>query len=122
MIFKKLLIWVYQYIRSLFIAIDQLAGSIAAFGAQWTISAVCGRNMHKSFWWFITVAIIDFTFYPIDGSNHCSRAHKTEHEDEYKHGSWLILFIITFVACFILAPLFWSYHGIKLLIKRFKND
>lgn len=114
---KKAVSVVYQYIKSLFIAVDQLAGSIAGFGPHWTISAVCGRNMYKSFWWYITASLIDFSFYPVDGSKHCRRAHKTEHENEYTHGAWILLFAITFVACVILAPLFWTYHGVKLLIK-----
>lgn len=115
---KKVIRVIYQYLRSLFIAKDQLAGSIAGFGAHWTISATAGKNMYRSWYWYMTAVIIDFSFYPVDGPKHCRRAHKTEHEDEYTHGSWLILFIITFVACVILAPLFWTYYGCYLITKK----
>jgi hypothetical protein len=110
---KQFILDVYSYLKAVFIGFDQAFGAIAGFGPHWTISAVTGKNANRSWYWKLTEFIINFTFYPVDGVDHCNNAWQTEYEEDYKHGAWFLLFTIAFVFCVPLAVVFWTIHGIK---------
>jgi len=88
------------------IAIDQLGNAIAGGHPDATISARVGyfskRALSTQFYWKSLEKIIDYTFYPLDGKNHCNKALQTDIDVPFRHGSDIILFflsIIVLVAC-----------------------
>lgn len=83
MITKKTKLW--QYTSHLFVSIDQLGNALAGGNADNTISARVGfyTNHHydkgkEPWYWCWFEKIIDTTFYPVDGPNHC---HEAYHND-----------------------------------------
>ncbi len=96
------------WLKGVLVAIDQLGNAIAGGNPDVTISARTGyfANVFKTnlrFYWKSLEYIIDFTFYPIDGPNHCYQAYLADKEEEkHKLGSdimRLILSLITIIAC-----------------------
>lgn len=73
-----------SYLINFFISIDQLGNVIAGGNPDNTISSRVGyytryHESDKNPWhWKIFEAIIDFTFYPIDGPEHCHQAYHSD--------------------------------------------
>ena len=94
------------------VAIDQLGNAIAGGHPDATISARVGffaRNA-KRFkpYWRCLEAVIDFSFYPVDGPKHCFQAWQADKDRKFQHGSdvaRIILSFFIFVACPIIAIL-----------------
>jgi hypothetical protein len=89
------------------IAIDQLGNAIAGGNPDATISARVGffaihsRGI-KRYYWLLLQAIIDFTFYPVDGPRHCYQAMLDDKDEGFKEGSdvmRVILGEIIILAC-----------------------
>ena len=84
MITKKSKIW--KYFSRLFLSIDQLGNALAGGDPDNTISARVGYYNHHYFpenekvpwYWSVFEKIINVTFYPADGPNHC---HEAYHND-----------------------------------------
>lgn len=120
------------YWNSLLIAIDLLGNAFAGGNPKVTISARVGYQSHvhaqtgnQSLFWEGCESLIDFTFKPIDGYDHCWKAYnwttKTllsakrkklhiNHGPDFMLG---VLAIITAVACLILIPITYSIGLIK---------
>jgi len=99
------------WILRILIAIDQLGNAIAGGNPDATISARVGYFSQKEHcpyqWYWKTLEwIIDFTFYPIDGPNHCLHAFQRDKDEMFRRGSDLakaLLSTITIVACLFLS-------------------
>ena len=99
-----------NWILNVLVSIDQLGNAIAGGNPDATISARVGYFSETgdcSFrqYWELLRRIIDFTFYPIDGPNHCVNAYLADPES-VKPGNDLaraFLGIIVIVSCIFLA-------------------
>jgi len=74
------------YILRVLIAIDQLGNAIAGGHPDITISARTGyfsrvKKTKFRMWWRTLESVIDFTFLPIDGANHCYQSYLSDEQD-----------------------------------------
>jgi len=100
-----------SWIKGVLIAIDQLGNAIAGGNPDATISARTGyfANAAKSdfrYYWVTMEYIIDFSFYPIDGPNHCYESYLDEKDENIVVGSDFmraILGLIIIVASSLIA-------------------
>ena len=66
-----------EYVRNIAIGFDQLANTILRGYPDETLSARCGRLIHRSpykYW----AMLIDAIFHPFQGPDHCVNAHLKE--------------------------------------------
>ena len=73
------------------------------------------NKIYKAFKW-----VVDTTFYPIDGKDHCKNAYLRDRKEDYTLGQgWVlgewIMCLLLVITCIPLSVLFWSYHVIKKL-------
>jgi hypothetical protein len=67
--------------------------------------------------------IVDTTFFPIDGKDHCLKAYLNDRGEDYTvgkgwvYGEWLMI-LISVAFCIPLSVLFWIYYGIKKLFTK----
>ena len=108
MITKKSKIW--QYFSFLFVSIDQLGNAIAGGNADNTISARVGYyNHHYTFesnevpwYWSWFERIINTTFYPVDGPNHCHEAYHNDAGEIFDNRITNVM--VAFAAALIIIP------------------
>ena len=100
-----------SWLRNVLIGIDQLGNTVAGGNPDVTVSARVGYNakMVKGktrHYWLLMELLINFTFYPDDGPNHCYEAYMADKNEEHKHGSdWMrfILSVFIIVGCIFLS-------------------
>lgn len=91
-----------------------------------SISARIGYNVrnNKYLFWKFCRAIVDTTFYPVEGWGHCERAYQNQLCNAYTvHGSVIglvFMSLLMLVVCILLSVLFWGWHGISKLIQKLK--
>lgn len=114
------------------IAIDQLGNAIAGGHPDATISARVGyfsdkapsnpeKDRSNRLYWKSLEKVIDLTFYPIDGKNHCYKAYLKDIRQHYQRGNDLtrvFLSIIILVACPLIAIVL---HLLLLFIPKWRN-
>lgn len=98
-----------SYLSNLFVSIDQLGNVLAGGNPDNTISSRVGYyNKHKSdsekapVQWRIFETIINFTFYPIDGEDHCHEAFHNDAGEEFDNNTKNIL--VAILATVIIVP------------------
>lgn len=97
-------------ILALLLNIDRLGNALTAGDYRATVSARVGYHAQKlQPYWIVLEWIIDQTFYPVDGRDHCNRAYHYEKAKGYKHRrgndiALLLLSVVVILACIILAP------------------
>lgn len=113
------------------ISIDQLGNAIAGGNPDSTISARVGYFANKDtcsikdrcykFYWKYLERVINFTFYLVDGPEHCLQAYQNDNDEKFKKGNDLMRFLLSiiiqfacpfiFVALFIMVTIFpdWRY-------------
>ncbi len=98
-----------SYLSNLFVSIDQLGNVLAGGNPDNTISSRVGYyNKHKSaiekapVQWRIFETIINFTFYPIDGEDHCHEAFHNDAGEEFDNHTKNIL--VAILAAVIIIP------------------
>ncbi len=66
-----------EWLRNVAIGVDQLLNTIVRGWPDESLSARCGRLVHRYPYkaWRV---IVDAIFYPFQGPNHCVNAHKKE--------------------------------------------
>ncbi len=113
-----------QYIFSILIAIDKLGNAIAGGSHLNTISGRVGffaNVKNAALWplyWAIIELLINWAFYPIDGTNHCYQAYLKEikkcHSRDYQRGSdvalitlSILIAVVTPLIGLVLYPLMW---------------
>jgi hypothetical protein len=103
------------YLGNVFVAIDQLGNALAGGNPDNTISARIGyycnhSDLNKWYWKFLN-KIIDFTFYPIDGKNHCHEAYHNDAGELFDNKTSNIAIAITAILvvplCFLMAIILW---------------
>ena len=110
-----------QWLWNVLVAIDQLGNTLAAGNPDITISARVGFFANEStdrrfyYYWLCLERIIDFTFYPLDGPNHCLQSLRNDNESGHQQGSDLargLLGIITIIACLFIAIITWTAYAL----------
>lgn len=98
-----------SYLGNFFLSIDQLGNVIAGGNPDNTISARIGYyNQHnitknKAPWqWRFFEKIIDFSFWPIDGKNHCHEAFHNDAGEDFDENTKNIL--VALLAAIIIIP------------------
>ncbi len=97
------------YIGNFFVSIDQLGNVIAGGNPDNTISSRVGyytnhhNIMNKAPWqWRVFEKIIDFTFWPIDGPNHCHEAFHSDAGESFDENTNNIL--VALLATILIIP------------------
>lgn len=118
------------------ISIDQLGNVIAGGNPDNTISSRVGYYTERYYppekvplKWKILRNIINFTFYPIDGEDHCKEAYFNDAGEEFDKGTSdiaiAILAILIVGSCFFIAILFYLLYAFGIVspkkINRSKN-
>ena len=68
-----------QKLIAAFLYVDRLLNKLSGGHPRATISARCGYfSLHGKPYWVLMAAIINWTFRPIDGNNHCVKAYRWE--------------------------------------------
>jgi len=113
-----------SYIKNILIAIDQVGNAIAGGNPDATISGRIGYFANHSvtvirWYWIILQCIVDATFWPLDGPNHCHNSyHKDENENYVAVHSTLIAFILSFIiisTCIPLMPVLYLLHALGFI-------
>ena len=95
--------------------LDRLGNALCAGDYQATVSGRVGHHAQRlQLYWIILEWIIDQSFRPIDGVDHCHRAFLMEEARGYSHrrGNDIALAILgigVVVVCAALAPFIWLY-------------
>lgn len=112
------------YLKNLLVAVDQLGNTIAGGNPDNTISARVGYfsqvpGSRIRGYWKTMEAIINFTFWPVDGPDHCQHAFESDPEETFYDGGSDIgrfaLSLITIPCCIpiaIILYLFWLIASI----------
>ncbi|WP_226864807.1 hypothetical protein [Microbulbifer taiwanensis] len=92
------------------IAIDQLGNAIAGGNPDATISARTGyfaRVVETPFrpYWKLMEKVINFTFRPIDGSDHCYEAYLADRDEKNEEGSDLMRGLLGIIVISTCIPL-----------------
>jgi len=108
-----------SYFHNVLVSVDQLGNAICYGNPDNTISARVGffsqvsRSATK-YYWKILEAIINFTFWPVDGSDHCRLAFEADPQEafnDHKGDVFRVLMSIIIVAVSIpisiILYLFW---------------
>ncbi len=117
-----------RYLGNLFVSIDQLGNVLAGGNPDNTISSRVGyytRHFESEripWQWRFFEKIIDFTFYPIDGKNHCHEAfHNDAGEIFDKETSDImvaVLAIIIIPSCAVIALLLYILYLFRIVSPR----
>lgn len=119
-----------------FISIDQLGNVLAGGNPDNTISSRVGYYTEKYYdpdkiplRWTLFKNIINFTFFPIDGKNHCKEAYFNDAGEEFDKGTSdfavAILAILIIFSCLFIAILLYILYAFGIVspkkINRTKN-
>jgi len=98
--------WLYTVL----IAIDQLGNALAGGYADSTISARVGYNAHNSApvrqnYWRLLEWVINYSFLPLDGPDHCYQAYLAGNNTYYRDGSDLMRVVLSSFIFFNAVPI-----------------
>lgn len=114
------------YIKNILVGIDQLGNAMAGGNPDNTISARVGYNVNHldtisylKYWKFLEW-VIDSTFFPIDGDNHCDNSYHNDEEelfyDQYtKNWAVAIVSIFIFITCPVFALILYPLYYLKII-------
>lgn len=120
-----------RYLGNIFVSIDQLGNVIAGGNPDNTISSRVGYyNQHNNtgekapLQWRIFEKIIDFTFYPIDGDNHCHEAFHNDAGEEFdtKTKNILVAILATLIiipSCVLIIILLYTLYAFKIVSPKY---
>jgi len=99
-------------ILNLLLNIDRLGNALCGGHYKLTVSGRVGYFAYEkeNLYWNILQWIINNTFHPLDGPNHCWNAFKWESSTDYRRGNDIalaLLSVIVLIVCSILAPIIW---------------
>ncbi|NAS30668.1 hypothetical protein GTQ40_06770 [Flavobacteriaceae bacterium R38] len=110
-----------RFFGRLFVAIDQLGNVLAGGNPDNTISARVGyfANFGKEnyqWYWKIPEKIINTTFWPLDGKNHCLQAYFNDAGEKFDPGRCaLIHFTLNTVVILSCIPLFLLFYLLYII-------
>ena len=98
--------------NNVLVAIDQFFNTIACGNPDATISARVGyfsdkrRKTPFRWYWKSLELVLNFTFYPIEGPDHCKKSYYADKDEKFKKGSDFakcILGLFVIVGCVAIA-------------------
>ncbi len=99
------------YLGRVLQAISQLGNALAGGNADVSISARIGQKRKRNGYWRFANGLVDFTFLPVDGRDHCYNAWQKDRDEKYIAAGNLftfsILTILFFGVCLLLIPITW---------------
>ena len=104
-----------SYIGKNFNSLSQLGNTLTNGDLDVSISGRIGYNYikHPNWFWKMCRAVVDFTFYPIEGWGHCKRAYKADLNEEYTPGGSVkglaFMSLLMMIFCILLSVVFWGY-------------
>lgn len=105
-----------RFIYRILVSLDQLGNTLGGGHEDITISArtgYCASILNRK-WWKIVEAIINFTFYPIDGKNHCLQAYRADpRQDKYWKGNafnFVVVAILATIVCIPVSIILWTLY------------
>ena len=102
-----------KHIYKIAVGFDQWACAIADGNIDSTISATAGRYMNEDAFWFTMSKVIDWTFEPVDGPDHCDDAYIKDRNEEFEQGLKPLMFIFTIAGCLVIAPVTYTIKLIR---------
>lgn len=125
MITNKSILW--RFVSNIFVSVDQLGNAIAGGNPDNTISARVGYYNHYYYpegevpwYWRWFQNIIDGTFYPVDGWNHCHEAYHNDAGEVFDNKATNIMIalaaIIIIISCIFIATvlyLLWLFQIVR---------
>jgi len=114
------------YLGNFFVAIDQLGNVLAGGNPDNTVSSRVGFYNSSNYvkgdapWqWKLFEQIIDTTFYPIDGTNHCHEAYYNDAGELFdpETNDFLIFLVGLFIvpSCIIIGLLLYTLYALRLV-------
>lgn len=120
-----------SYLSNFFVSIDQLGNVLAGGNPDNTISSRVGYYTRSSdeskipFQWKLFRNIINSTFWPIDGPNHCREAYLNDAGEEFDEGTSdiavALLAILIIVSCIFIAALLYLLYALRIVSPRHIN-
>ncbi len=118
-----------SYLGNFFVSIDQLGNVLAGGNPDNTISSRIGYYTEKHypsgevpFKWRMFKNIINFTFYPIDGNDHCKEAYYNDAGEEFDKGTndiaVAVLAILIISSCILIAILLYVLFAFGIVSPR----
>ena len=119
-----------SYIGNFFVAIDQLGNAIAGGNPDNTISSRVGyynnhHNAHSNIplQWRMFEKIIDFTFWPIDGPNHCHEAFHSDAGEVFDKNTKNVLVailaaLLIIPSCILIAVILYTLYLFRIVSPR----
>ena len=100
-------------------AFSQLAHAISGGDADVSISGKTGyKSLKGSKYWEILRLIIDFTFEPIDGKNHCKIAYLVDKDEKYTVGEGVFQDVVCGLFVLVFCPIIAIFTYMTKLIKK----
>lgn len=111
------------YFKNILISIDQVGNTIAGGNPDCTISGRVGflsnhAVLASRWYWVFIEFIIDRTFYPLDGWNHCHDSYHKDEKEKYVAPKGFMVFLlslITITFCIPMAILFYSLWMFRII-------
>lgn len=110
-----------SYPGRILVSLDQLFNALAGGNEDITISARTGYGANKGNkyvkWYKILEFIIDTTFYPLDGPQHCLQSYEADKSEDYRVSQGktiptIICSLFILIGCIVMALIFWTIYGI----------
>lgn len=119
-----------SYIGTVFRSIDQLGNALAGGNSDTTISGRIGFFANHDYtitrwYWIILEKIVDFTFWPLDGPNHCHDSYHADENEDYHDVNGVAIFILSLIilaTCPIIMLLLYPLWGLKIINNKEKEN
>lgn len=111
-----LLLFVWEGLLAFLVQIDRLGNALTGGNPLTTISGRTGfySIARNNPYWKMLEKIINFSFYPIEGKDHCYRAWVYEKEWEHRRGNDVGLFFLSLVVILACLPISLFTYGSTL--------
>lgn len=112
-----------NYILTILVALDQLGNAIAGGNEDSTISARLGYLYlyRRQQWTTVLMKIVDFTFYSVDGKDHCLQAYVKDNESNIR-GNNLALAILSILIIAFCVVIFIPVQLVALYLNLSTKD
>lgn len=99
-----------SWLMNVLVSFDQLGNAIAGGNPDSTISARIGYFMHNqngnpNWYWNTLEQIVNFTFQPIDGIEHCFVAYCSDKDEYFNEGNIISKLLLAFFVIVFCIPL-----------------
>lgn len=97
--------------------IDRIGNALCGGDHRATVSGRVGyfAQTKNNTYWLALEWLINKTFEPIDGPDHCAAAMRWERFNGYRRGNdvaLVLLSVVVFVACAIIAPILYCFGSV----------